>query len=166
MGLELVCFILEGVAKTAIRDWMNTGSQKYWQFVYGCKYVKSVLEGPSAKKTVELFRLNKNQLKYVMGQNTELQLKHRTARDLFQKGDAQCIEVCVCVGAGMASLYSLQSIRSKCILLNWLVDLNFIYIALYYVLFPFVIFRLNQGQCNFCTLCYEFCSCMRIVGIA
>jgi hypothetical protein len=29
MGLELVCFILEGVAKTAIRDWMNTGSQKY-----------------------------------------------------------------------------------------------------------------------------------------
>jgi hypothetical protein len=24
IGLELVCFILEGVVKTAIRDWMNT----------------------------------------------------------------------------------------------------------------------------------------------
>jgi hypothetical protein len=101
-------------------------------------------------------------------QNTELQLKYRTARDLSQKGDAQCIEVCVCVSAGMTSLYSLQSIMSKCILLKWLVDLNFIYVALYYVLFrfPFVIFLLNQGQCNFCTLCYEFCSYMRIVGIA
>jgi hypothetical protein len=122
-------------------------------------YVKGFLEGPSAKKTVELFRLNKSQLKYVMGlQNTELLLKHRTARDLFQKGNAQCIEVCLCVSAGMALLYSLQSINSKCILLKWLVDLNFIYVALYYVLFPSVNFLLSQGQCNFCTLCYEFCS--------
>jgi hypothetical protein len=44
----------------SVRDWMITDNKKHWQFISGHTNMKGFLEGLSAKRTVEMFLLNKN----------------------------------------------------------------------------------------------------------
>jgi hypothetical protein len=62
IGPEPACGISVGVAKKAIRDWSNRNHQKYWESLTGLKQAKGLTQGPSARRTEELLKLNRNQL--------------------------------------------------------------------------------------------------------
>jgi hypothetical protein len=49
----------------AVRDWTNRDHQKYLESLTGLKHAKGFLQGPSARKTKELLKLNRNQLRWV-----------------------------------------------------------------------------------------------------
>jgi hypothetical protein len=67
MGPEPACGISIGVAKKAIRDWTMVNNKKYWRSLTGLKQAKRFIQGPSAKRTKELLKLNRNQLRWVIG---------------------------------------------------------------------------------------------------
>jgi hypothetical protein len=58
-GPELTCGISIGVAKRAVRDWMNRNHIKQWEFTTGLKQAKGLISGPSARKTEDLLKLNR-----------------------------------------------------------------------------------------------------------
>jgi hypothetical protein len=67
IGPEPACGISIGVARKAIRDWTIADYKKYWRSLTGLKQAKRFIQGPSAKRTKELFKLNRNQLRWVLG---------------------------------------------------------------------------------------------------
>jgi hypothetical protein len=67
IGPEPACGISVGIAKRAVRDWTNRDNKKYWEFLTGLKQAKGFLQGPSARRTKELLKLNRNQLRWVTG---------------------------------------------------------------------------------------------------
>jgi hypothetical protein len=67
IGPELACGISMGVAKNAIRDWTTMNHKKYWESFTGLRQAKGVIQGPYAKRAKELLKLNRNQLKWVVG---------------------------------------------------------------------------------------------------
>jgi hypothetical protein len=67
IGPEPACSILVGVAKKAIRDWTIRNHQKYWESLTGLKQTKRFTQGPSAKRTKELLKLNRTQVRWVVG---------------------------------------------------------------------------------------------------
>jgi hypothetical protein len=52
-----------GVAKKAVRDWMKRNHKKHWESTTGLKQAKGLISGPSAKRTKDLLKLNRDQLK-------------------------------------------------------------------------------------------------------
>jgi hypothetical protein len=44
-------------------DWKNRKHQEYRQYTPGQKYAKYFLQEPSAKRTEDLLRLNRNQMR-------------------------------------------------------------------------------------------------------
>jgi hypothetical protein len=56
-----------GVAKKAIRDWTITNHKKYWRSLTGFRQAKRFIQGPSAKRAKELLKLERNQLRWVVG---------------------------------------------------------------------------------------------------
>jgi hypothetical protein len=62
IGPEPACGISIGFAKKAIRDWTMVNHKKYWRSLTGLKQAKRSIQGPSAKRTKELLKLNRNQL--------------------------------------------------------------------------------------------------------
>jgi hypothetical protein len=48
-----------GVAKRAVRDWMNKNHIKQWESLSGLKQAKELIVGPSAKRSKDLFKLNR-----------------------------------------------------------------------------------------------------------
>jgi hypothetical protein len=67
IGPELAGGISIGVAKRAIRDWMSRKHQKYWESLTGLRQAKGLIQGPSTKRTQDLLRLNRDQLRWVVG---------------------------------------------------------------------------------------------------
>jgi hypothetical protein len=61
-GPEPACGISVGVAKRAVRDWINRNHKKHWESLTGLKPAKGLIQGPSARRTKELLSLNRNQL--------------------------------------------------------------------------------------------------------
>jgi hypothetical protein len=59
--------ISAGVVKKAVRDCTNREHRKYWQSLTGLKHAKGFLQGPSARRTRKLLKLNRNQLQWVTG---------------------------------------------------------------------------------------------------
>jgi hypothetical protein len=55
------------VAKKAVRDWMSRKHQEYWESLTGLRQAKGLIQGPSAKRTRDLLRLNRDQLRWVVG---------------------------------------------------------------------------------------------------
>jgi hypothetical protein len=49
------------VAKKAVRNWTNRDHRKHWESLTG------LIQGPSARRTKELLKLNRNQLRWVTG---------------------------------------------------------------------------------------------------
>jgi hypothetical protein len=67
IGPEPACGISIGVVKKAVRDWTNRSHKKYWESTTGLKQAKGFISGPSARQTKDLLRLNRNQLRWVVG---------------------------------------------------------------------------------------------------
>jgi hypothetical protein len=66
-GREPACGISIGVATKAARDWTNRNHKKYWQSTTGLKQAKGLIPGPSARRTKDLLKLHRNQLRWVVG---------------------------------------------------------------------------------------------------
>jgi hypothetical protein len=66
VGPVPVCGFPTGVAKREVSDHM-----KHWDSLSGLKEAKTLIQGPSANKTRELLRLNRNELRWVVGLLTE-----------------------------------------------------------------------------------------------
>jgi ribonuclease HI len=66
-GPEPACGISSGVAKRAVRDWMNKNHIKQWESLTGLKQAKELIVGPSAKRSKDLLRLNRDQLRWIVG---------------------------------------------------------------------------------------------------
>jgi hypothetical protein len=56
-----------GVARKAIRDWTTMNHKKYWESLTGLRQGKGLIRGPSAKRAKELLKLDRNQLRWVVG---------------------------------------------------------------------------------------------------
>jgi hypothetical protein len=67
IGPEPACGISMGIAKRAVRDWTNRDHKEYWEALTRLKQAKGFLQGPSVKRTKELLRLNRNQLRWMTG---------------------------------------------------------------------------------------------------
>jgi hypothetical protein len=62
IGPEPACSISVGVAKKAVRDWINRNHKEHWKSTIG-----EILQGPSARRTKDLLKLNRDQLRWVVG---------------------------------------------------------------------------------------------------
>jgi hypothetical protein len=63
---EPACGISIGVVKKAVRDWTNRNHKKHWESTTGLKQAKGLILGPSARRTKDLVKLNRNQLRWVV----------------------------------------------------------------------------------------------------
>jgi hypothetical protein len=66
-GPEPACGISIGVAKKAVRAWMKGNHKKHWESTTGLKEAKGLISGPSAKRTKDLLKLSRDQLRWVVG---------------------------------------------------------------------------------------------------
>jgi hypothetical protein len=60
-GPEPACSISIGVAKKAVRDRTDRNHKKYWKSITGLKQAKGLTSGPSAKRMMDLLKLNRDQ---------------------------------------------------------------------------------------------------------
>jgi hypothetical protein len=67
IGPQTACGISIGVARKAIRDWTIANYKKYWISLTGLRQAKRFIQGPSAKRAKELLKLERNQLRWVVG---------------------------------------------------------------------------------------------------
>jgi hypothetical protein len=67
IGPEPAYGISVGVAKKAVRDWTNKKYKEYWEFTIGLREAKGFIQGPSARRTTNLLKLNRDQLRWVVG---------------------------------------------------------------------------------------------------
>jgi hypothetical protein len=72
IGPGPACGIYGNVARWVIRDSVCREHNKYWQSIPGQRHAKGFLDGPSAKRTAELLKLSRFQIKQV----TELLTGH------------------------------------------------------------------------------------------
>jgi hypothetical protein len=66
IGPEPACSILVGVSKKAVRDWTKRNHEKCWESVTGLTQAKGLIQGPSARRTKDLLKLNRDQLRWVV----------------------------------------------------------------------------------------------------
>jgi hypothetical protein len=67
IGPEPACSISTGVPKKAVRDWINRNHKEYWESLTGFRQAKGLIQGPSARRTKDLLKLNRDQLRWVVG---------------------------------------------------------------------------------------------------
>jgi hypothetical protein len=67
IGREPACGIAVGVAKKAVRDWTNSNNKRYWESIIRVTQAKGVIQGPSARRTKDLLKLKRDQLRWVVG---------------------------------------------------------------------------------------------------
>jgi hypothetical protein len=65
------CSISIRAAKKAVRDWTDRNHKNYWESTTGLKQAKRFISGPSARRTKDLLKLNRDQLRWVVGLLTE-----------------------------------------------------------------------------------------------
>jgi hypothetical protein len=61
--LEPACAISFGAAKRAVKDWINKKHIKQWESLTGLKQAKKLILGPSAKRSKDLLKLSRDQLR-------------------------------------------------------------------------------------------------------
>jgi hypothetical protein len=66
IGPEPACGISVGVAKKAVRGWTNRNHKEYWESTTGLGEAKGLIQGPSARRTKDLLKLNRDQLRWVV----------------------------------------------------------------------------------------------------
>jgi hypothetical protein len=67
IGPEPTCGISGSVVRWVIRDWVYREHHKYWQSIFRYRHAKSFFDGPSTKRTAELLKLSRFQIKQVTG---------------------------------------------------------------------------------------------------
>jgi hypothetical protein len=70
IGPEPACGISVGVAKKAVRDWASRKHKEYWESLTGLRQAKGLIQ--RARRTKDLLRLNRDQLRWVVGLLTGL----------------------------------------------------------------------------------------------
>jgi ribonuclease HI len=63
IGPEPACGISIGVARKAVRDWTNRNHKKNWKSITGLTQAMGLILGPSARRTKDLLKLNRDQLR-------------------------------------------------------------------------------------------------------
>jgi hypothetical protein len=66
IGPEPACGISIGAAKKAVRDCTDGNHKKYWESTTGLTQAKGFISGPSARRTKDLLKLNRDQLRWVV----------------------------------------------------------------------------------------------------
>jgi hypothetical protein len=66
-GPEPACGISIGVTKKAVRDWTKRNHKKHWESTTGLKEAKGLIPEPSARRRKNLLKLNRDQLRWVVG---------------------------------------------------------------------------------------------------
>jgi hypothetical protein len=66
-GPEPACGISTGVAKRVARDWTKRNHENQWESTTGLKQAKRLISGPSARRTKDLLKLNRDQLRWIVG---------------------------------------------------------------------------------------------------
>jgi hypothetical protein len=66
-GPEPACGISIGVAKKVVSDWTNRNHKEHWESIIGLRQAKGLILGPSARRTRDLLKLNRDQLRWVVG---------------------------------------------------------------------------------------------------
>jgi ribonuclease HI len=69
---EPACGISIGAAKKAVMDWTDRNHIKYWESTIGLKQARGFISGPSARRTKDLLKRNRDQLSWVVGLLTGL----------------------------------------------------------------------------------------------
>jgi hypothetical protein len=54
-----------------VRDWTNRNHKGYWESVTGLTQAKGLIQGPFARTTKDLLKLNRYQLRWVVGLFTD-----------------------------------------------------------------------------------------------
>jgi hypothetical protein len=67
IGPEPTCGISWRVEGLVIRDWVDREHQKHWQSTLGQKHAQGFLDKPSTKRTTELLKLSRIQIRQVTG---------------------------------------------------------------------------------------------------
>jgi hypothetical protein len=62
IGPEPPCGISVGIAKKVVRDWTDSDHKKDYESLTVLKHAEGFLQEPSARRTRELLKLNRNQL--------------------------------------------------------------------------------------------------------
>jgi hypothetical protein len=65
-GPEPACGISIRVAKRVVRDWTNRNHIKQWESTTGLKQAKELISGPCARRTKDLLKLNRDQLRSIV----------------------------------------------------------------------------------------------------
>jgi hypothetical protein len=66
-GPEPACSISNGAARKAVSNWLNRKHIKQWESIIGLRQAKELISGPSAKRTRDLLKLNRDQLRWIVG---------------------------------------------------------------------------------------------------
>jgi hypothetical protein len=64
---EPACGTSIGVAKRAVRDCTQRNHTKQWESTDGLKQANGLISGPSARRTKDLLKLNRDQLRWIVG---------------------------------------------------------------------------------------------------
>jgi hypothetical protein len=51
----------------AVRDWMNKNHIKQWESLTGLKQANELIVGPSIERSKDLLKLNRDQLRWIVG---------------------------------------------------------------------------------------------------
>ncbi|XP_060516851.1 uncharacterized protein LOC132696179 [Cylas formicarius] len=70
IGPEPFCGVAKPVAKTAIMDWMDRESRRWWRDMPGQRQAKEFLRGPSANFTEDLLSYNRKAVRIMVGLRT------------------------------------------------------------------------------------------------
>jgi hypothetical protein len=65
-GPEPACSISIGVAKRVLMDWTNRNHIKQWESITGPKKAKGLISGPAARRTKDMLKLNREQLRWIV----------------------------------------------------------------------------------------------------
>jgi hypothetical protein len=64
---EPACGLSIGVPMKAVRDWNSRKHKEYWESLTGLRQANGLIQGPSARRTKDLLRRNRDQLRWVVG---------------------------------------------------------------------------------------------------
>jgi hypothetical protein len=66
-GPEPACSISIGAARKAVSNWLNRKHTKQWESIIELRQAKELISEPSAKRTRDLLKLNRDQLRWIVG---------------------------------------------------------------------------------------------------
>jgi hypothetical protein len=66
-GPEPACSISIGAARKAVSNWLNRKLTNQWKSIIGLRQAKELISEPSAKRTRDLLKLNRDQLRWIVG---------------------------------------------------------------------------------------------------